>query len=331
MQQVSSQKILDNQFNDTDSILEAIETDLPETFISQTSIKSFPVRAPVAFVKRIKKGDPDDPLLKQILPVKEEENVVEGYTTDPLAELKTEVVPGLLHKYYGRALMVVTGACAIHCRYCFRRHFPYSESNPKPNHWQQALDYLEKDKSISEIILSGGDPLTLSDKKLSALIMKLSRIEHLERVRIHTRIPIVMPTRISNTLLSKITGTRLQIVFVVHVNHSNELDGDVEKAIKQITVNNITIFNQSVLLKGVNDTVNALSELSIRLFSIGIIPYYLHMLDPVAGAAHFKVDISTARSIMKELHKILPGYLVPRLVSEIAGAQYKIPVEMALD
>ena len=331
MQQVSSQKIPGNPINDTSRLLKAIETSFPETSLSKVSIKDFPLRVPLDFAKRIKKGDPDDPLLRQILPVREEENVVEGYTTDPLEELKTEVVPGLLHKYYGRALMVVTGACAIHCRYCFRRHFPYSESNPTPNLWGQALDYLEKDTSISEIILSGGDPLTLPDKKLSALIMKLSRIKHLERVRIHTRIPVVQPGRITDQLLSKITGNRLQIVFVVHANHSNELDEDVDKAIHQIAINNIIIFNQSVLLKGVNDSAKILSELSNRLFSIGIIPYYLHMLDTVAGAAHFKVDIATARSIMEELHAILPGYLVPRLVSEIAGAEYKIPVEMALD
>ena len=329
MHQDSRQKIVDNQLNDTESILDAIETSLPETSLSKAAIKSFPMRVSKDFIKRIKKGDPDDPLLKQILPVKEEEYDVEGYTTDPLAELKTEVVPGLLHKYFGRALMVVTGACAIHCRYCFRRYFPYSESNPTTNNWQQALEYLEKDKSISEIILSGGDPLTLSDNKLSALINKLARIGHLKRIRIHTRIPIVLPSRISDKLLSIITGTRLQTVFVVHANHSNELDENVEKAIQQIAANNIIIFNQSVLLKGVNDSANTLSELSNRLFSFGIIPYYLHMLDPVAGAAHFKVDITIARSIMEELHKILPGYLVPRLVSENAGAQYKIPVEMA--
>ncbi|NIQ14567.1 MAG: KamA family radical SAM protein, partial [Candidatus Dadabacteria bacterium] len=204
-------------------------------------------------------------------------------------------------------------------------------SNPTLDNWQQAIDYLKDDHSISEIILSGGDPLTLSDDKLSNLILKLSEIEHIKTVRIHSRIPIVLPDRINQQLLDWLTDSRLQIVFVVHVNHANELDNKVARAIQRLRNKNITIFNQSVLLKGINDSADTLSELSVHLFNIGVIPYYLHMLDPVAGTAHFKVDEVSARTIMLELHKTLPGYLVPRLVREIAGSQYKIPVELGTE
>ncbi len=289
------------------------------------------MRVPKEFIDRIKKGDPDDPLLKQILPVKDEEFEVDGFTTDPLAEMDTQVVPGLLHKYHGRALLIVTGTCAIHCRYCFRRHFPYTESNPAKDNWQQALDHIKNDPSISEIILSGGDPLTLADHRLLDLIQKLSDISHLQRLRIHSRLPIILPDRVNEHMIKWLTNTRLKSVLVVHTNHGNELDKNVATAMQRLHDINIPVFNQSVLLKGINDSAEILADLSERLFDIGIIPYYLHMLDPVAGAAHFKVDEASARSIMLKLYKTLPGYLVPRLVREIAGAQYKIPVEMATE
>jgi len=289
------------------------------------------MRVPKEFIDRIKKGDPDDPLLKQILPVKDEEFEVDGFTTDPLAEMDTQVVPGLLHKYHGRALLIVTGTCAIHCRYCFRRHFPYTESNPAKDNWQQALDHIKNDPSISEIILSGGDPLTLPDHRLLDLIQKLSDISHLQRLRIHSRLPIILPDRVNEHMIKWLTNTRLKSVLVVHTNHGNELDKNVATAMQRLHDINIPVFNQSVLLKGINDSAEILADLSERLFDIGIIPYYLHMLDPVAGAAHFKVDEASARSIMLKLYKTLPGYLVPRLVREIAGAQYKIPVEMATE
>jgi EF-P beta-lysylation protein EpmB len=331
MQQSPWKAKLRQRFNDPYLVLREVETTISEKLISRKALELFPLRVPKEFVDRIQKGDPNDPLLKQILPVKAEELDADGFTTDPLAELDTQVVPGLLHKYHGRALLIATGACAIHCRYCFRRHFSYADSNPATDNWQQAIDYLKKDSSISEIILSGGDPLSLSDQRLSDLIQKLADISHLQRLRIHSRTPIVQPGRVNEQMLKWLTNTRLKSVLVVHTNHGNELDKNVATAIQRLCDINIPIFNQSVLLKGINDSADILSELSVRLFDIGIIPYYLHMLDPVAGTAHFKVDEASARSIMVQLHKTLPGYLVPRLVREIAGVQYKIPVEMVAE
>ena len=331
MQQSPWQAKLQQLFNDPDLVLREVETTISAELISKKASESFSMRVPKEFIDRIKKGDPDDPLLKQILPVKDEEFEVDGFTTDPLAEMDTQVVPGLLHKYHGRALLIVTGTCAIHCRYCFRRHFPYTESNPAKDNWQQALDHIKNDPSISEIILSGGDPLTLADHRLLDLIQKLSDISHLQRLRIHSRLPIILPDRVNEHMIKWLTNTRLKSVLVVHTNHGNELDKNVATAMQRLHDINIPVFNQSVLLKGINDSAEILADLSERLFEIGIIPYYLHMLDPVAGAAHFKVDEASARSIMLKLYKTLPGYLVPRLVREIAGAQYKIPVEMATE
>ena len=287
---------------------------------------SFPLRVTEGFKNRIINGDVQDPLLRQILPLNEEDQDHPDFSIDPLAEYARQPVPGLLHKYHGRALLVVTGACAIHCRYCFRRHFPYQDSNPASNQWQSALDYLAHDHSISEIILSGGDPLTLSDERLSGLAEALAEIPHIKRLRIHTRIPIVLPERIVDSLVDWLTGTRLKPVVVVHVNHANELDHSVIPAIEKLKNAHIPLLNQSVLLKGVNDSVPALTTLSERLFDLGILPYYLHMLDPVKGTAHFAVDDVQAQAIMQGLQDTLPGYLVPKLVREVAGQASKMPL-----
>jgi L-lysine 2,3-aminomutase len=287
---------------------------------------SFPLRVTDGFKNRIVNGDAQDPLLRQIFPLAEEDQDHPDFSIDPLAEYARQPVPGLLHKYHGRALLVVTGACAIHCRYCFRRHFPYQDSNPASNQWQSALDYLARDQTISEIILSGGDPLTLSDDRLSGLAEALADIPHLKRLRIHTRIPIVLPERIVDSLVDWLTGTRLKPVMVVHVNHANELDNSVTPAIEKLKNAHIPLLNQSVLLKGVNDSVQTLTTLSERLFDLGILPYYLHMLDPVKGTAHFAVDDMQAQAIMQGLRDSLPGYLVPRLVREVAGHASKLPL-----
>lgn len=287
---------------------------------------SFPLRVTEGFKNRIVNGDAQDPLLRQIFPLNEEEQDHPDFSIDPLAEHARQPVPGLLHKYQGRALLVVTGACAIHCRYCFRRHFPYQDSNPASNQWQSALDYLAHDNSISEIILSGGDPLTLNDDRLSGLAEALAEIPHIKRLRIHTRIPIVLPERIVDSLVDWLTGTRLKPVMVVHVNHANELDHSVIPAIEKLKNAHIPLLNQSVLLKGVNDSVQALTTLSERLFDLGILPYYLHMLDPVKGTAHFAVDDVQALAIMQGLRDTLPGYLVPKLVREVAGHASKLPL-----
>lgn len=293
---------------------------------SETAENLFPYRAPAAYINKIDPHDPADPLLRQILPVAAEHENRPGYSPDPLREQSQQPEPGVLHKYHGRALLVVTGACAIHCRYCFRRHFPYKDSNPSPKKWQRAINYLKNDASITEVILSGGDPLTLSDQRLSGLLQLLAEIPHLQRVRIHSRIPVVMPERISNNFIELLAQYPLPIIMVVHANHARELDDTVADVARKIRSTGTLLLNQSVLLRDINANVTALYSLSVRLFELGILPYYLHMLDPVTGTGHFAVPEEEAREIMQNLSSILPGYLVPKLVREIAGASSKVPV-----
>lgn len=291
--------------------------------ISTQAHENFPLRVPRGFAHRIKQNDPDDPLLKQVWPSLEEENEEVGFIADPLNEVKRQVSPGVLHKYQGRALLILTGACAIHCRYCFRRHFPYADANPSGKNLNQAIQYLHRTTSVREIILSGGDPLSMSDEYLSDIVSQLAEIPHLKRLRLHTRFPVVVPERINDKCLDWLTKTRLQTSIVLHVNHANELDDTVEQALRKLRNCNIPLFNQSVLLKGVNDSVQALTALSEALFSYGVIPYYLHLLDPVAGASHFEVDKPKAIILMREVQKRLPGYLVPRLVRETPEHPHK--------
>lgn len=284
-------------------------------------------RVPRPFIARMRKGDPHDPLLRQVLPLAEEDRAVAGYGTDPVGDLLAETVPGVLHKYAGRALLIATGACAVHCRYCFRRHYPYADSNAAADHWAPALAYLAADTSISEVILSGGDPLSLPDAKLAGLAARLAAIAHLARLRVHTRLPVVLPQRVDDRLIDWLTGTRLSPVMVIHANHANEIDAAVRQALLALREAGVTLLNQSVLLKGVNDSADALCDLSEALFRAGVLPYYLHLLDKVAGAAHFDVDEAAAAAIMQTVCARLPGYLVPRLVRERAGAPYKLPAE----
>jgi L-lysine 2,3-aminomutase len=293
------------------------------SLISRQANKDFPLRVPAGFANRINQNDPDDPLFKQVWPSIEEESDQLGYTKDPLNEVNHQATPGLLHKYQGRVLLVLTGACAIHCRYCFRRYFPYSDSNPSGANLEKAIKYLQKETSVTEVILSGGDPLSISDERLSDLVSRLAEIPHLKRLRIHTRFPIVVPERINDACLDWLTKTRLQLAIVLHVNHANELDESVEQAILKLRNHNIPLFNQSVLLKGVNDSAQTLVNLSEALFTYGIIPYYLHLLDPVAGASHFEVDEYSAILLMHEIQKVLPGYLIPTLVREDCDAHHK--------
>jgi L-lysine 2,3-aminomutase len=283
----------------------------------------FPLRVPHGFIQRMVKGDSRDPLLLQVLPVAQETEAVAGFTPDPLDERDSMPVPGLLHKYQGRALLTTTGACAIHCRYCFRRHFPYSDANPVPGHWQAAIKYLAQHPDISELILSGGDPLTLTDTRLHSLTEQLANLSHLRTLRIHTRLPVVLPSRIDSGLLSWINAQTLKLVFVVHCNHPGEIDHSVTDALDKLTAAGVTLLNQSVLLRDINDSAATLAGLSERLFAAGVLPYYLHQLDRVEGAAHFEVSTERARTIMTELRAMLPGYLIPRLVQEIPGAPGK--------
>ncbi|MGQ0656996.1 MAG: EF-P beta-lysylation protein EpmB [Chromatiales bacterium] len=286
----------------------------------------FRMRVPRGYAARMRKGDPADPLLRQVLPIAAELRAAAGYMADPVGDLRAEATPGVLHKYEGRVLLVTTGACAIHCRYCFRRHFPYAESNPAAEEWTNALDYVAGDTSISEVILSGGDPLTLSDARLADLVHRLASISHLQRLRVHTRLPVVLPERIDERCLSWLTGTRLAAVVVIHANHANEIDGAVRDAMRKLRSAAITVLNQSVLLRGVNDSVEALCDLSEVLFDVGALPYYLHLLDPVQGAAHFDVEQERACRLMDGVRTRLPGYLVPRLVREQEGQPFKLPV-----
>ncbi len=298
--------------------------DLPlDSICPKQSTSSFPLFVPLPFLSRIRPGDRNDPLLRQVLPSSRENEWHPDFSLDPVGDSRFQVTTGLLHKYTGRALMVVTGTCAIHCRYCFRRHFPYENSSTMARGWQAAVDHLANDHSIHEIILSGGDPLTVVDSQLETLIDRLKGIHHIKRLRIHTRLPIVIPQRITRRLVALLAKSRLTAVVVVHANHANEIDSEVAAAIDRLRSNSISVLNQSVLLKGVNDDPVALVELSDRLVEIGVLPYYLHQLDPVAGAAHFEVPVARGLELMTHLRRTLPGYMVPRYVREIPGEPSK--------
>lgn len=294
--------------------------------LSAEALQNFPLRVPRPYLERIKPGDPRDPLLLQVLPSAAELLSVPGYSSDPLQENAVNTHPGLLHKYAGRVLLITTQSCAIHCRYCFRRHFPYSDNRPGREQWGATLDYIASDTSISEVILSGGDPLATSNTYLKWLIEALAGIPHLQRLRLHTRLPIMLPDRVDSTLLNMLGAWKGQVVVVLHSNHAQELDGQVDAACRRLQEQGIVLLNQSVLLKGINDTVSALAELGERLFAAGVLPYYLHMLDKVAGAAHFAVDEAQALQLMDGLRARLPGYLIPRLVRELPGASSKTPL-----
>ncbi|QJQ95258.1 MULTISPECIES: EF-P beta-lysylation protein EpmB [Halomonadaceae] len=286
----------------------------------------FEVRVPEAYLSRIRPGDPDDPLLRQVLPLASERHAAPGFVDDPLAERDHTPRRGLIHKYHGRVLLIASPTCAINCRYCFRRHFPYADNAPSRAQWEATLDYLREDASIREVILSGGDPLAASDRQLAWLVAQLDAIPHLSRLRIHTRLPVVIPDRVDGALLDWLSATRLQKVVVLHINHANEIDAAVIEACTRLKAAGVALLNQSVLLRGVNDTVPALETLSERLFEAGILPYYLHVLDAVRGAAHFDVPDDEARELVAGLRRVLPGFLVPRLVREIPGAPSKTPL-----
>ena len=293
---------------------------------AQQAAAQFPLRVPRSYVARMQKGDPADPLLRQVLPLGDELIAAERFSADPVGDLDAMAIPGLLHKYTGRVLLITTAACGVHCRYCFRRHFPYGEANAASQDWQAALDYIAADPSIHEVILSGGDPLSLSDQRLSQLVAQLAAIPHLLRLRLHTRQVIVLPQRVDAELLAWLDACRLQTVIVVHANHANEINQEVTAALLQLKNAGVSLLNQSVLLKGVNDDVQVLARLSERLFAAQVLPYYLHQLDRVEGARHFEVSDKRALKLVTELRAHLPGYLVPRLVRELAGQMAKIPL-----
>ncbi|HET20446.1 MAG TPA: EF-P beta-lysylation protein EpmB [Chromatiales bacterium] len=299
---------------------------LPPGACSAEAELQFRVRVPSEFLAAIAPGRPDDPLLRQVLPGPEEELDAPGFVADPVGELAAMPRPGLVHKYHGRVLLVVTGACAIHCRYCFRRHFPYQEAHAAEEDFALALDYIAGDASIREVILSGGDPLVLVDHRLAALAEALAAIPHVRTLRFHTRVPTVLPERIDDAFLAWFGLLGLRKVVVVHVNHAHELTPAARGALARLKQAGATLLNQAVLLRGVNDTPEAQAQLAEALFDTGVLPYYLHLLDRVQGAAHFEVGEGEAARLMEAIRARLPGYLVPRLVREVAGASSKMPV-----
>lgn len=302
---------------------------LPDSFRepARRAAKLFPLLVPLSFVERMRPGDPADPLLRQVLPLDLEEAEVPGFVSDPVADLNARKAPGLLHKYHGRALLIATGACAVHCRYCFRRHYPYGEEPRRMDDWEPALAAIAADPSLHEVILSGGDPLMLTDARLSELIARISEVKHVRRLRLHTRLPIVLPERTTEALLEALLQSGPTPIVVVHANHPNEIAGSCAEALRRIVRAGVTTLNQSVLLRGVNDSVDALAGLSEKLVDLGVMPYYVHQLDRVAGAAHFEVPEATGRELVEALRRRLPGYAVPRYVREIAGEESKVNVE----
>ncbi|MCK4703920.1 MAG: EF-P beta-lysylation protein EpmB [Gammaproteobacteria bacterium] len=288
------------------------------------SNSDFRLRVPQAYVDKMKKGNANDPLLRQILP-RLAENALTG-DIDPVGDLNAMPSSGLLHKYHGRALIITTAACAIHCRYCFRRHFPYSDAQALSSQWPSTLEYLRQHTDIKEVILSGGDPLVLDDDKLAALCRDLETIPHIKWLRIHTRLPVVLPARITPSLLAWMRNSRFRITMVIHANHANELGTDEMIALEALQNINITLLNQSVLLKNINDNASSLIALSHRLHDAGVIPYYLHLLDQVQGGLHFDVKRETACQIIDNMRDKLPGYLVPRLVVEEKGKRSKTAI-----
>ena len=325
----SWQTQLQRAITSADELLALLELDPEQVNYSHGANRDFALKVPMAFARRMRVGDPGDPLLLQVLAKGEELRVTAGYSADPVGE-SGEMIPrrGIIHKYHGRALLLVTGNCAINCRYCFRRHFPYADNRNSRDEWRQALAYIEDDDSIEEVILSGGDPLVASDAMLGEITAQLASIPHVRRLRIHSRLPIVLPDRITTGLLDAICDPRLQTVMVVHCNHPREIDTSVAHASATMRAREITLLNQSVLLKGINDDTHTLVELSEQLFSAGILPYYLHLMDKVQGAAHFDVPESRAKQVMGEITARLPGYLVPRLVREEAGAPAKTAIPL---
>jgi len=289
----------------------------------------FPFRVPKAFVTRMEPGNPNDPLLRQILTSREEFLAAPGFSTDPLEEQQS-VLPGLLHKYHNRALLLVKGGCAVNCRYCFRRHFPYQDNQGSKGNWADALEYIRHHPELNEIILSGGDPLMAKDRELAELISSLEAIDHLKTLRIHTRLPVVIPARITPALCQSLADCRLKVVLITHINHANEIDRSFRQSMAQLHQAHVILLNQSVLLRGVNDNADTLAALSEALFSAGILPYYLHVLDRVQGAAHFMVPDDEARQIMQQLMTKVSGYLVPKLAREIGGERSKTLIDIGL-
>lgn len=304
---------------DPRELLALLGLDAEAAAVPAEAVAAFALRVPRGFVARMRPGDRHDPLLRQVLPLADELRTVPGFSLDAVGDGAAKAGRGVIHKYAGRALLVVTGSCAVNCRYCFRRHFPYAEETAAAGGWAGAVAAIAADPSITEVILSGGDPLSLATGKLAELTARLRDVPHLRRLRIHSRLPIVLPERVDDELLAWLRGLPWPVAVVVHANHANEFDASVDAAMAALRGAGASLLNQAVLLAGVNDSIDALADLCERGFQAGVLPYYLHQLDRVAGTAHFEVDDDCARALHAALVARLPGYLVPRLVRELPG------------
>ena len=317
------QKLLQNAFRQPQALLDYLG--LESSSHATDHQPDFKMLVPEPFARRMQPGNPSDPLLLQVLPSDDENQHTDGFTLDPLMEtdptLSFQRAPTLIQKYQGRVLMITTPGCAVNCRYCFRRHFPYQEHRPTAH--GEALAVIGADPSVEEVILSGGDPLLLPDRAMNELFEEINAIDHVRRIRLHSRLPIVLPQRVTDELLSVFTQSRCPVTLVVHCNHAQELSSDTAHAFAQLRQAGVHLLNQSVLLRGINDQTTTLCQLSEALFDQGVLPYYLHMPDPVAGTAHFYVTDQEALGLHDEMRTILPGYLLPRLVREEAGKASK--------
>ena len=314
---------LSNCIRSLDQLLQQLGLNSKDLRASTIASQDFPIKVPQHYVQLMEYGNPQDPLLKQVLPIEAELYQDPNFNIDPVNESEYNPVPGIVHKYRNRVLMIISPNCAINCRYCFRRHFPYQENRQSKQQWLQALDYLKTRPEINEVIYSGGDPLAANDNFLSWLTQQIESIKHIKRLRIHTRLPVVIPSRVDSQLLDWLGNTRLKPTMVLHINHANEIDSKLCQAVDALKSVGITMLNQSVLLKGVNDSSEQLIALSEKLFDAGIMPYYLHMLDPVQGASHFDIPEDQALKIFSQMQAELPGFLLPKLVQERAGETSK--------
>jgi len=317
------QQQLAQAFTNIDELCRYLDLNPSDLPVSAPAAQQFALRVPLSFAACMEKGNPFDPLLRQVLPITDELAFYTGYSNDPVGDLPAATQTGILHKYLGRVLLINTGSCAINCRYCFRRNFPYADLQLSKQQEHAAILSIQNDPSIHEVIFSGGDPLLLNDARLTRLIAQLNTIHHIKRIRIHSRLPIVLPARITPALINTLTLSPKQIILVLHCNHANELNERVITACQQLKKHGIILLNQSVLLKGVNDDAAVLCELSERLFQHGVIPYYLHLLDKATGTGHFAVSEIDALLLMERVQAHLSGYLVPKLVKEVAGAESK--------
>ena len=316
-------QLLREAVTDPAELLEILDLPADSLAEMQQATQSFSLRVPRGLVSRMQKGNPRDPILLQVLPLGLENLEVSGFVEDPLGEQDANPVPGLLHKYHGRVLLITNGHCAVQCRYCFRRNFEYQEQNPGQKGWQRAFAYIASDPSIHEVILSGGDPLTLTDYSLKGLLQQMQNTPHVRTLRFHSRVPIVLPERIDADFLALFAPLPQQKIMVIHCNHAQELDASVLKVLRDLKDAGFTLLNQSVLLKGINDHLQTQIDLQHKLFQYGVLPYYLHLLDRTKGAAHFEVDRLTAQALVEQMRHHLPGYLVPRLARETAGEPSK--------